>query len=357
MKFKSIKTKVLLTLIITTVLIFSIITILSNNRISNQLEKDAESSLLKDSEIISKEINVFFQKYGMLVRQMSKNPDIINIVKDYKNRSSKRTHPEFEKIVNILQDIKSTDENLALVWLGSDAADDLITDIYNYDAAADFDISERGWYVQMVGNDGLTYTDPYVDAVTGNLVISIVEPVYDGDKIIGNVGIDLMINDISKFMSNYKIGENGYSILVTASGTVVYHVDENEIMNTNITEKEGKLGEIGTDMISGKQGIDSYTYNGEEKYFAYSPIEAGNWSVGVNVPKSESQKAIQSFTFFNIIIFFIAILILIVIIYFIINKSLKHIPTIVEKLNSFSNGDLTTKIDVMDRLYLIGQNP
>lgn len=336
----SIKNRIMLLALVVTTIIFLVLGYSINARVSEQLEKSVQEQLFKDSQIISKEINVFFEKYGMLISQMQTNSDIVNIVKDIKTRDQKRTHPNFQKVAKTLLDIKNTDKNIGLVWLGLVGPSDLLTDMPDYDAAPDWVITGRPWFLDMAAAGGMIFSDPYIDSVTGNVVISIVAPIMDGSNIVGNVGIDLQITDVSNFISAYKIGKEGYPILITKKGTVVYHPVKEEIMNTNLSEKEGKLGELGKEMIQGKEGISEYTYEKVTKYFAYSNIKANGWSVGTMVPKSETQSIINSFIFSNTIFFVAGIIILLVALFISTTRILKTVPSLVDGMNKFSKGNM-----------------
>ena len=69
----SIKNRIMLLALVVTTIIFLVLGYSINARVSEQLEKSVQEQLFKDSQIISKEINVFFEKYGMLISQMQTN--------------------------------------------------------------------------------------------------------------------------------------------------------------------------------------------------------------------------------------------------------------------------------------------
>lgn len=353
----SIRNKIMVATFVCTTLIFLVMGYLINTRVSTQLENSVQQNLFKDSQIVSKEIDVFFQKYGMLISQMQTNQDIVQIIKDYKSRPDKRKDPNYKKVTETLLSIKNTDKNIGLVWLGVNAPSDLITDMPDYDAGADWVITSRPWYKEMAAAGGMIYSDPYVDSVTGNVVISIVSPVFENNQIIGNVGIDLQITDVSNFVSSYKIGKSGYPILISKIGTVVVHPDPEQIMNTNLTQMEGKLGELGKEMIAGNEGIAEYSYQGVDKYFAYAPISANGWSVGCTVPKSETQAEINSFIFTNTVGFVTAILILLVVIFITLTRTLRYVNSLVTRMNAFADGDLKDQnaIHSNDEIGLISE--
>ncbi len=57
----SIRNKIMLATFICTTLIFLVMGYLINTRVSSQLENSVQENLFKDSQIVSKEIDVFFQ--------------------------------------------------------------------------------------------------------------------------------------------------------------------------------------------------------------------------------------------------------------------------------------------------------
>lgn len=205
----SLKGKILIVTLSITLLSFLLIGTTISLRINQQLQEDTTTQLLKDARVVGKEMDTFFSKYGMLVQQMAMNPpDLVNMVLDYNDRSMKRQHPNYDKVSSVLLNIKESDPNLSLVWLGIEPVNDLITDDYGYDKGGeDYDMSQRSWFKEMQSNSGLTYTDPYLDGVTGELVISILYPVTKNNQVIGNVGIDLKITDIATYMKSYQIGD------------------------------------------------------------------------------------------------------------------------------------------------------
>lgn len=117
-------------------------------------------------------------------------------------------------------------------------------------------------------------------------------------------------------------------------------------MNTNITEKEGKIGLLGQKMIDGESGIDSYTLDGIEKHFAYAPITANNWSVGTIIPKSETDQIINRFVLINIAMFIAATLIIAITIYAVVSHSLKPLPKLLENMTNLSKGALNKQMHI-----------
>jgi methyl-accepting chemotaxis protein len=346
---KSISRKLIAVTLVIVMVIFTLSGFLSNYQVKSILVDEAKSMLMKDSQIVAEKINVFMDKNKYLVETMSKNQDFIQVLKEIKDRDMKRNHDKYYQVSKSLSEIKKIDSNISLVWLGLGEASDLITEDPSYNAKDDYDIKSRGWYKETEINGTTTFTEPYVDNVTGNLVISIIEPIFDNGEMIGVVAIDLSIDQISKMMSEHKVGESGYPIIITDKGTVVYHPDGSQILETNMTELDGKVGEYAREMVKQKESVGTYEYKGVSKYFAYTPVSSIGWSVGTNIPVSETQGLLREYSRLNTVILLVTALIILAAIYVTVTIILKSIPKLLTDMEIFSSGDLTVRCKIKSR--------
>ncbi|WP_432402549.1 methyl-accepting chemotaxis protein [Wukongibacter sp. M2B1] len=342
---KSIMRKLMASTLTITIIIFIILGVTINFNADRILRENAQGHLYKDSQILSNNLNTIFQKYKTLVIQMATNQEIINLVNEVHTKEDIRNHTKFMSVNRTLKAIKKTDENISLAWVGFIEASDLMTEDASYTAKADFNITGRPWYIETEKNKGITFSDPYIDGVTGKPVISIIEPIYSNGKIVGVVGIDLLIDQVGTIMENYRIGETGYPILVTSKGTIVYHEDPEKILKENITEIEGKVGELGQKMVNGESEIYDYSQDGVKNLMSFTPIESNGWSVATVISKNEVEEIANKFNYMLVIMYVIAILLLIGLIYFIMKITLRSVPNVLNKIQEFASGDLTTHIE------------
>jgi methyl-accepting chemotaxis protein len=101
------------------------------------------------------------------------------------------------------------------------------------DHAADYDQTQRSWYKQSAGNDGITITDPYVDSTTKELVTTVAHAVIINNKSKGVVGIDIGLSELTKMISEIKLTESGKSFLLDKNGRYITNDDNSKILNTN----------------------------------------------------------------------------------------------------------------------------
>jgi methyl-accepting chemotaxis protein len=353
---KSIKWKILGTTIIVIILAFAAIGALINNRVKVELENGATEKLLKDAEIVSRQLDKELFGYGTIVEQMATNEEIVDFVMNYKSRDEKLQMPNYDGVVETLKKIKKTNNSIGSVWIGIVATNDLVTESHGYFAGEDYIIDKRPWFEGMVKAGDISFTSPYIDDTTGEVVISVVYPIYDNGKVIGNTGIDVFLTDMSNFMSEYRIGETGYPSLIDSDGYFVYHPDSSLIGDKKLADLNDTLAEFQKYMLAGSTGIDEYEYDGEMKYFAYVPVPSCGWVVGASVPKSETGDIIGRFVFMNYGMFFAAMILLIAAVYMTIAVVLKNVPELLGNMKELANGNLRNQLEVksQDEIGQIG---
>lgn len=132
----------------------------------------------------------------------------------------------------------------------------------------DLDPTERDWWEQAMEKGGLIYTDPYVDAASGQMIVSIANPATIGGEtavILADIAIDTLVATVDSF----AFSDHMSAFLLTADGSVIAHP------NTEYLPKEEgntKLTDC-VDVSLATGGISQYTdYDGTDKYVSVSEV-------------------------------------------------------------------------------------
>lgn len=342
----SIITKVISSVILSALIIFSIIGFTVNVYTNNLINENIREALKLNTTIISNDISKYFQKPSNLVIQMSTNIQIRNFVNEVKTRGDIKSNTNYKNIIHTLKNIKETDANAASVYIALEDASYLVTQS-EWDCPVGWNIMDRTWYTEMVKKNGLNYSDPYVDSITGLTVITSSYPIYDSNnKIIGAVAVDYSIEELTTTMEKYIVGETGYSFLLDGKGNFIYHPDSNKILKENLTNYEGNAGEAGKKMINGESGFAKYNLDNVDRYVTFQPVGINGWSVATAIQKSEVEKPINELNKVMIFVYIIGLLALLLILTLVIKRIMKDIPNLLKGLSQVSEGDLSIKLDV-----------
>ncbi|MBQ9382895.1 MAG: response regulator [Ruminiclostridium sp.] len=91
----------------------------------------------------------------------------------------------------------------------------------------DYDATARSWYTQALGAGGdMVVSEPYVDAQTGEVVISFSQLLSDGKSVLS---LDVILTEVQNITENMTMGNMGYGFIVDSSGLVIAHYDKGEI--------------------------------------------------------------------------------------------------------------------------------
>lgn len=161
------------------------------------------------------------------------------------------------------------------------------------DAPADYDPRKRPWYSRAASTGRLGWIAPYPDITTGVPTVTCSQPIYDQQqKLVGVVGLDLTLGTLIEGVLTQHIDSDGCMFLLDAGGGVIAHPkislnsrhwDENIERENFLHNSNDSLSRIVTKMVQGSSGIDIFNDEGD-KYLAYAPLPAPNWSLGVIMP-------------------------------------------------------------------------
>ncbi|MEW6328336.1 MAG: histidine kinase dimerization/phosphoacceptor domain -containing protein [Thermodesulfobacteriota bacterium] len=133
----------------------------------------------------------------------------------------------------------------------------------------------------------------------GRPAISILEPVFYRDKVIGMARWMLSLDTLSKnFVQPIKVGKAGYVWLLDEKGTILSHPDSKQLSKHIITVRKNKfpghdwsaLEHIVEKARRGEEGAGTYICaTCGKRLIAYAPVHMGNqlWSIGVSMDYSE----------------------------------------------------------------------
>lgn len=258
-------------------------------------------------------------------------------------------------VLKALAQMTESNDNFIAVYCGFDTKEYI--DGSYWDPAPGWVCVERPWYTDAVTANGkVTFSDPYVDADSGKMCISVSKRIYSGKKS-GVVGIDIYVDkifeDIEKIVSE-RGNEGEYLIITTSSGDIVYHPNaafmpsDESVYNINSV-----AGGVYADSIGKKTSF--MDYNGVESYLTTDVSDVVGWKVlfvspvkycdsMVNGVKTKiTRAAIISIVVSCLISGFISFMIVRPITS--LHKSLSHITETIQK----GEGDLTKRIVISSK--------
>jgi len=95
---------------------------------------------------------------------------------------------------------------------------------------ADYDPYSRDWWLQAATNSGTVFVQPYVDAQTKKVVVTLARRVERGGDLLGVIAVDLYLTHLDSIVSNKKHSPNAKTWLVDPRGLFITHQQQDHVL-------------------------------------------------------------------------------------------------------------------------------
>lgn len=305
-----------------------------------------KTELTKSSQQVVEQID------GSIVNYLRQFDFITEFLADDANVQQVVSYPDSKEwMIKLFDSILSNNTDVMNVYIGTTAKEMILRP--EQELPEGYDPTGRPWYTGAVEVGDKMWTDPYLDASTGTLIISVAKPVkntFGSNEMVGVVSLDVSMNTLTDKLADVRIGKNGYAVVLDKNMMVMSHPDKAQL------GQEMPIQEI-VDAIANNQDFVQYKYNGKTKFTTIRRIEEYGWYVLGTVDESEIYENSHSILFLLVLIGAVA-LVVSLLISFIFSKSItKNVLKILGNMERVKNGDLTTRVNIHtgDELGKLGQ--
>ncbi|AZD88049.1 Methyl-accepting chemotaxis sensor/transducer protein [Pseudomonas chlororaphis subsp. aureofaciens] len=210
-----------------------------------------------------------------------------------------------------------------------------------------FDPRVRPWYKGAESSSGSTLTEPYIDAATGQLIISVATASRHAGQSIGVVGGDLSLQTLVETLNALDFDGMGYAFLVSADGKILVHPDKALVMKSlseaypqNTPRINGDFSEI---EVEGKTRIVTFT--------PIKGLPSVNWYIGLSVDKDKAFSMLSEFRASAIIATIIAVAIIIALLGMLIRVLMQPLHVMTRAMQDIADGegDLTRRLTIQNQ--------
>ena len=172
----------------------------------------------------------------------------------------------------------------------------------------DYDPRKRPWFRKALEQRELVWTNPYIFYTSRSPGITTASPVYDNQgNLLGVVGVDIEISDLSDFFSSLKVGNSGKAFILDNTGQVIAYPDKSKITHTigqsntlelvtiaNLEDDISKaayntLSSLEYDFSNEDDLFFTFSFEGENYYamFSHFSVSYWPWLMGVYIPQDD----------------------------------------------------------------------
>lgn len=239
----------------------------------------------------------------------------------------------------------------AIMYYIVDASDKILSTTGD-DLSGQIDIDSKEYWIKAYEKGETIFTDPYVDTVSGQVIISMASPLT-----INNVPslflADITIENVDNVISGLVDESKGAgAFLINENGTVLVHSDD----NLRPKEDGNKLLLDYVKVNLESNSVETITdTDGRDKYISVETVPSIGWKVGVYHDVNDISSEVYHYIYIDIFAACIFIVIALPIVYLIIGRKLSIISVIAVNMKLLEEGDLSVQIPHTKRKDDIGQ--
>ena len=221
------------------------------------------------------------------------------------------------------------------------------------DLETDLAKDQADWYKIPLYLGHEFISDPYereyeTDEPENVNVITLSEPIIDGEKVIGAVGIDIELSTLVRMVEKMKVYGGGSATLISNKGMFCYSPNKS-IIGKTLTQMQDKIKDAANILkkIQAGEEFELFDYSlatGKTVFKVHTPIFFGGtntpWSLVISVPMEEIHKPANTLIFKIAMIFIAGIIIISILIFIMGRMFVKPIKGIKQVLERFGNLDL-----------------
>ncbi|UQS17938.1 methyl-accepting chemotaxis protein [Pseudomonas sp. HS6] len=210
-----------------------------------------------------------------------------------------------------------------------------------------FDPRVRPWYKGAESSSTSTLTEPYIDAATGQTIISIATAAKKAGQSVGVVGGDLSLQTLINTLSARDFSGMGYAFLVSADGKILVHPDKALVMKSLREAYPQDTPRISSD-------FSEVTVDGKTRIVTFTPIKglpSVNWYIGLSVDKDKAFSMLSQFRTSAVIATVIAVAIIIALLGMLIRILIQPLHVMTRAMEDIADGegDLTKRLTIQNQ--------
>ncbi len=245
--------------------------------------------------------------------------------------------PAADKVIRLLEQ-KALTSTFAFSYLGSE--DGAFTMRPDEKMPEGYDPRLRPWYKDAMAAGGTTLTEPYVDAATGELIITIATPA----KPAGVVGGDLSLKTLVDIINSLDFDGIGYAFLVSADGKILVHPDKSLVMKS--------LRDVfPTDTPRIASELSEAEVDGQARILTFTPVKglpSVTWYVGLSIDKAKAYALLNEFRASAMVATLIAVVLIILLLSMLIRLLMQPLHVMGKAMQDIAQGegDLTKRLEI-----------
>ena len=151
-----------------------------------------------------------------------------------------------------------------------------------------------------------------------------------------------LLNDV---ISSINLGRSGMAYMVNREGIVTGHPDQSLALNqSSLVQLSGGNGDAAKRVTTGETGAAEFPIDGEKMLVAFSPIRGTQWSLVIQIPKSDYSHFINGAMLISVFATLAGLMVSVLLILRFARSISRPVKRVTDRMVALSNGDLHTDV-------------
>ncbi|GAE34518.1 methyl-accepting chemotaxis protein [Halalkalibacter akibai] len=332
----SIQTKLIAFISIILIVTLTLVSILTYLQVRKQVETRVE---IEGAAIVSEKkdlVELYLENFNSSIFRFSKDQAVTSFL-----LADEEDKPLLWEIVNENFSLyNELNENIAVTYIGTNEGG-FYTEPF-IDVGSDYDPRIRPWYEQASSNpNDVIWTEPYLDASSGEYTVTVAKSVSSGNTILGVIGIDLSLDNLAAIVRSKNVNYDGFSFLFDQTGVALVHPTKSD------NNSEDPV--ISQMLASSSPGKIEYHQDHSNHVMFFETISGTNWVIGADFEQSKMLAQANEIRNSIFVISIISIIIAALLALIVAKRISKPIIKLRNQVSQVANGDLTVSLQTKSK--------
>ncbi len=215
-----------------------------------------------------------------------------------------------------------------------------------WEPPADFDPRERPWYQAAAAAQDTIVTAPYVDAQSGDLVVTFARPFYQNNQLQAVVGADVNIRDMVAIVQDISPTPSSFGFLTTGDGSLIAHPNS-ELALEPTTVLSDELNAAYIEQLANTKQPQQMQLEGSSKLLLSRPVGGNSdWQLVVALDEAEATAGLRAIATTSIVTLLIVAAITAVVFGLLLSLLLRRLLGVRNAMDNIASGegDLTQRL-------------
>jgi serine phosphatase RsbU (regulator of sigma subunit) len=216
-----------------------------------------------------------------------------------------------------------------------------------------YDARTRPWYRAAEKSGSVVFTEPYLDAMTGHLIITVAKAIRRDGELVGVLATDFSIAELIAKVNSLQVGENSYALLIDAQGHILAHPSPDFAPTRErlrpVTEIPwSQYGQL-VDLLL-RQGVRGKIAlsgpSGGQEYFSFNRMSTTGWFFGIAIGSAQYMRPLNLLLAGFGAAFVLSVLVGVLVMHRLVEGMLRPVRALTQTVSSFSSSNLEVRARV-----------